>query len=181
MAEGDEEQYDRVAQLRESQQRNRMADERAAEEAALASAEGSGSGNASSVFGIGRDELNDNVSRFLAKPEPVELILGFIPYVNLQLIWGQIITNGKSKYVTPPNFRPWNLQWILPNILASVIVIVFDLLILILALPSFLISLLSLYFIGLLLTNPTEAVFQISNLFGAFGTTLVQWLGFPSV
>lgn len=181
MAGEDEGQFDRVAQLRADQQQQRIEGERVqAEETARLAAENAES-STGSIFGVPRDDLNDSISRFLAKPEPVELILGFIPYINLQLIWGQLITNGKSKFITPPSFKPWKLQWILPNILATVLVIAIDLVLFILILPSAIFSLLLLYLIGKAMTDPYGAALDAKNLLGAFGCDLVKWFGFPSI
>ena len=178
-AQAEDTQYDRVAQLRSQQQQTRIAEVRATEEAERLSAEASvsGSGSSSSVFGIGRDEIDESVSRFLIKPEPVELILGAIPWFNLKLFWGDVVKKGNSKVVAPVSFKPWRIP--LPDILAKLLVVFVDLILVILVVPSLFIDFLLLYLVGKAITDPIGAVNEANALFGAFGSTLVQWLGFP--
>jgi hypothetical protein len=180
MAEGELEEFDRVAQLRSDTQEARIEEERMQAQMPEGPSPDEAAAQAS-VFGFGRDELDADISRFIVKAEPLELFLLGIPWFNLKLFYGQAMKKGRSKLIAPPSFKPWGLDRLVPKQLSWGLIIFFDLLLAFLVIPSLIIDAMLLYLIVEGLTNPLQAAQDANLLFGAFGRTLVQWLGFPSI
>ena len=172
----EEEENDRVAELHAKQQQDRVAKQQAKEEAAKQQA-GQETPGQGGVFGIPRDEIDANVSRFIVKPEPLELLLLGVPWFNLKLIWGKIIKKGKSRFIAPPSFDPWKFGRLVPSILAVILIIVVDIIIGILLVPSLIEGSAVLFVIGEMKSHPIDAAADGVKLFGSFAFTLFQAFG----
>lgn len=121
-----------------------------------------------------RDPLNRAVDR-TALPMTGGFLLGDffsaflgLSWFNLKLIWGSMVTKGKSKYIAPPTFKSWRIP-ILPDTMAKAAIVLADIFVMLIVFTVGFLFFALIAIMAIALTDgPVAAVKLISQSFGVF-------------